>query len=125
MPTDDIDTERQTGVDYRQQILNILHSESDSWAKMTRRLGVTKAYITKLTSQMLADGIIEEREVKENGAGRPQQRLAVSRGQAYSVNIMLRRGSLQGTLNDDNTQRPAVAILNASLPDTFLKTISI
>ena len=119
MRPDDSDGERETGVDYRQQILNILHSENDSRAEMTRRLGVTKAYITKLTSRLLADGIIEEREVKENGAGRPQQLLAVTAGQAYSVNIMLRRGSLQGTLNDYNTQLPATATLNASLPEVM------
>ncbi|WP_233983646.1 MarR family transcriptional regulator [Pectobacterium versatile] len=104
-------------MDYRQQILNILHSESDSRAEMTKRLGVTKAYITKLTSRLLADGIIEEREVKETGTGRPQQLLAVTSGQAYSVNIMLRRGSLQGTLNDYNTQLPLAATINLSMPE--------
>lgn len=106
-------------MDYREQILNILHSESDSRAEMTRRLGVTKAYITKLTSRLLTDGIIEEREVKENGAGRPQQLLAVAPKQAYSINIMLRRGSLQGTLNDYNTRLPASATFDTALPETM------
>ena len=57
-------------MDYRQQILNILHSENESRAEMTRRLGVTKAYITKLTARLLEEGLIEERDVKDTSFGR-------------------------------------------------------
>jgi predicted NBD/HSP70 family sugar kinase len=106
-------------MDYKKQILNILHSEVESRAEMTRRLGVTKAYITKLTSQLLTERIIEEREVKDVAFGRPQQLLAVKSDSAFSVNIMLRKGSLQSTLNDYNTQRPALASLNETLPQTL------
>ena len=104
-------------MDYKKQILNILHSENESRAEMTHRLGVTKAYITKLTSQLLEERLIEEREVKDAAFGRPQQMLAVKRGAFYSVNIMLRKGSFQATLNDYNTQIPALANLTCTLPD--------
>jgi len=90
-------------MDYKKQILNILHSETESRAEMTRRLGVTKAYITKLTSQLLTEELIEEREIKDAPFGRPQQLLAVKQDVAFSVNIMLRRGSFQCSLNDYNT----------------------
>jgi len=96
-----------------------LHSETESRAEMTRRLGVTKAYITKLTSQLLAEQVIEEREVKDVAFGRPQQLLAVKSHRWYSVNIMLRKGSLQGTLNDYNTQLAALASQSCTLPETL------
>lgn len=106
-------------MDYKKQILNILHSETESRAEMTRRLGVTKAYITKLTSQLLAEQVIEEREVKDAAFGRPQQLLAVKSHRWYSVNIMLRKGSLQSTLNDYNTQLAALASQSCTLPETL------
>ncbi|EMV7409332.1 TPA: ROK family protein [Enterobacter soli] len=106
-------------MDYKKQILNILHSEHESRAEMTRRVGVTKAYITKLTSQLLQEGLIEEREIKDITFGRPQQLLAVKGGCAFSVNIMLRKGSFQGTLNDYNTQRDALASHQFSLPESM------
>lgn len=106
-------------MDYKKQILNILHSETESRAQMTRRLGVTKAYITKLTSQLLTERIIEEREVKDVTFGRPQQLLAVKSHRWFSVNIMLRKGSLQSTLNDYNTQLPALASQSCTLPETL------
>jgi hypothetical protein len=62
---------------------------------MTRRLGVTKAYITKLTARLLEEGLIEERDVKDTSFGRPQQCLAVKEGCAWSINIMLRRGAFR------------------------------
>jgi len=104
-------------MDYKKQILNILHSEQASRAEMTQRVGVTKAYITKLTSQLLSEGLIEEREIKDVTFGRPQQLLAVTSGRAFSVNIMLRKGSFQGTLNDYNTQKEALATHAFSLPE--------
>ena len=104
-------------MDYKKQILNILHSELESRAEMTRRLGVTKAYITKLTSQLLDERLIEEREIKDVSFGRPQQLLAVKPGNAFSINIMLRRASLQSTLNDYNTQVAPLAELNETLPE--------
>lgn len=104
-------------MDYRQQILNILHSESESRAEMTRRIGVTKAYITKLTAQLLEEQLIEEREVKDAVFGRPQQCLSVKEGNAWSVNIMLRRGSFQATLNDYHTLKEPLASHHFSLPD--------
>lgn len=111
-------------MDYKQQILNILHSENESRAEMTRRLGVTKAYVTKLTSQLLAERLIEEREVKDVAFGRPQQMLAVKSRVWFSINIMLRKGDLQATLNDYNTQQPALAshhcALNASMTSNDL-----
>lgn len=103
-------------MDYKKQILNILHSENASRAEMTRQLGVTKAYITKLTSQLLAEQLIEEREIKDVTFGRPQQMLAVKSDIGYSVNIMLRKGDLQATLNDYNTQLPALASYTRALP---------
>ena len=106
-------------MDYKKQILNILHSEHESRAEMTRRVGVTKAYITKLTSQLLQEGLIEEREIKDIAFGRPQQMLAVKSGCAFSVNIMLRKGSFQGSLNDYNTQRDALARHQFSLPESM------
>jgi len=106
-------------MDYKKQILNMLHSETESRAEMTRRLGVTKAYITKLTSQLLAEQVIEEREVKDAAFGRPQQLLAVKSHRWYSVNIMLRKGSLQSTLNDYNTQLAALASQSCTLPETL------
>ncbi|TTM52861.1 ROK family protein [Klebsiella quasivariicola] len=104
-------------MDYRQQILNILHSENESRAEMTRRLGVTKAYITKLTARLLEEGLIEERDVKDTSFGRPQQCLAVKEGCAWSINIMLRRGSFQATLNDYRTLNAPLASEQFSLPD--------
>ncbi|VYT78316.1 hypothetical protein [Metakosakonia massiliensis] len=104
-------------MDYKKQILNILHTETESRAEMTRRLGVTKAYITKLTSQLLAEQLIEEREVKDIAFGRPQQLLAVKSCCWYSVNVMLRKGSLQSTLNDYNTQLAALACHDCILPE--------
>ena len=104
-------------MDYKQQILNILHSETESRAEMTRRLGVTKAYITKLTAPLLEAQWIEEREIKDATFGRPQQLLAVKPGRAFSVNIMLRKGSFQGTLNDYNTQLEHCAVYDFTLPD--------
>lgn len=106
-------------MDYKQQILNILHSEAESRAEMTKRLGVTKAYITKLTARLLDEQLIEEREVKDPTFGRPQQLLAVKSAKAWSANIMLRKGSFQGTLNDYNTQLPPLADLHFSLPETM------
>lgn len=106
-------------MDYKKQILNILHSENESRAEMTRRLGVTKAYITKLTSQLLADRLIEEREVKDIAFGRPQQMLAVKSQTWFSVNIMLRRGNLQATLNDYNTQQTALAKYDGALTEVM------
>lgn len=105
-------------MDYKKQILNILHSEAESRAGMTQRLGVTKAYITKLTSLLLANNVIEEREVKDIAFGRPRQLLAVKSGEFYSVNIMLRKGSLQATLNDYNTQANPTASHTVTLPGT-------
>lgn len=104
-------------MDYKKQVLNILHSENASRAEMTLRLGVTKAYVTKLTAPLLASQLIEEREVKDIAFGRPQQMLAVREDLAYSVNVMLRKGDLQATLNDYNTQRPALASHVSALPD--------
>ncbi|WP_434585024.1 ROK family protein [Klebsiella sp. R390] len=104
-------------MDYRQQILNILHSESESRAEMTRRLGVTKAYTTKLTARLLEEQLIEEREIKDAAFGRPQQCLSVKEGNAWSVNIMLRRGSFQGTLNDYYTLKAPLASHQFSLPE--------
>lgn len=106
-------------MDYKKQILNILHSETESRAEMTRRLGVTKAYITKLTSQLLSERVIEEREVKDVAFGRPQQLLAVKSHCWFSVNIMLRKGSLQSTLNDYNTQVSTLANHSCTLPETM------
>lgn len=103
-------------MDYKKQILNILHSECESRAAMTRRLGITKAYVTKLTSQLLEEQVIEEREVKESAFGRPQQLLAATPGLFFSVNIMLRKGQLQAMLNDFNTQIPVLANHTISLP---------
>ncbi|WP_338463565.1 helix-turn-helix domain-containing protein [Franconibacter daqui] len=103
-------------MNYRKQILNILYSEPESRAEMTRRIGVTKAYITKLTSQLLAEGLIEERDVKDAAFGRPQQLLAVKANLWFSVNIMLRRGSFQATLNDYNTRLDALASHHVTLP---------
>ncbi|HCP25799.1 N-acetylglucosamine repressor [Pantoea sp. PA1] len=103
-------------MDYKKQILNILHSECESRAEMTRRLGVTKAYVTKLTSQLLEERVIEERDVKDSAFGRPQQLLAATPGQFFSVNITLRKGQLQAMLNDFNTQVPALAHHRISLP---------
>lgn len=104
-------------MDYKKQILNILHSENESRAEMTRRLGVTKAYITKLTSQLLADRLIEEREVKDVTFGRPQQMLAVKTHTWFSINIMLRKGNLEATLNDYNTQQPVLASYDCALAE--------
>lgn len=104
-------------MDYKQQILKILHSEMESRAEMTRRLGVTKAYITKLTSQLLDAQLIEEREIKDVTFGRPQQLLAVKNGQAFSINIMLRKGSFQGTLNDYNTAIAPLSVHHCTLPE--------
>lgn len=106
-------------MDYKKQILNILHSENESRAEMTRRLGVTKAYITKLTSQLLAERLIEEREVKDITFGRPQQMLAVKSYAWYSVNIMLRRGNVQASLNDYNTQLPPLTTHTRMLPEVM------
>ncbi|KQN61777.1 MULTISPECIES: helix-turn-helix domain-containing protein [unclassified Erwinia] len=103
-------------MDYKKQILNILHSENASRAEMTRRLGVTKAYITKLTAQLLAEGLIEEREMADVTFGRPQQRLAVKSGSLFSINIMLRKSSLQATLNDYQTQAAPLASHQILLP---------
>ncbi len=74
-------------MDYKKQILNILHSECESRAEMTRRLGVTKAYVTKLTSQLLEERVIEERDVKDSAFGRPQQLLAATRA-SFSASIL-------------------------------------
>ncbi|WP_142501712.1 ROK family transcriptional regulator [Klebsiella sp. 2680] len=104
-------------MDYKQQILNILHSEAKSRTEITKRLGVTKAYITKLTARLLDEQLIEEREIKDPTFGRPQQLLAVKTGQAWSANIMLRKGSFQATLNDYNTQPPPLATLSFPLPE--------
>ncbi|MGY5956996.1 ROK family protein [Kosakonia sp. BK9b] len=104
-------------MDYKKQILNILHSGMASRAEMTRQLGVTKAWITKLTSPLLAEQWIEEREIKDVSFGRPQQLLAVKAGRAFSINIMLRKGSFQGTLNDYNTLVEPLAIHHTTLPD--------
>ena len=106
-------------MDYRQQILNILHSESESRAEMARRLGVTKAYVTKLTARLLEERLIEEREIKDATFGRPQQCLSVKEGNAWSVNIMLRRGSLQGTLNDYHTLKAPLASNQFNLPENM------
>lgn len=84
---------------------------------MTRRLGVTKAYITKLTARLLGEQLIEEREIKDAAIGRPQQCLSVKAGNAWSVNIMLRRGSFQGTLNDYHTLEAPLASHQFSLPE--------
>jgi predicted NBD/HSP70 family sugar kinase len=43
--------------------------------------------------------------------------LTVKPGHFFSVNIMLRKGNLQATLNDYNTHLAALATLNISLPD--------
>lgn len=104
-------------VDYRQKILNILHSESESRAEITKRLGVTKAYITKLTSRLLEEQLIEEREVKDTVLGRPQQRLSVKEGRAWSINIMLRQCRFQGTINDYHTQKEPLASYQSRLPE--------
>ncbi len=49
--------------------------------------------------------------------GRPQQLLAVKNGQAFSINIMLRKGSFQGTLNDYNTVIAPLSVHHCALPE--------
>lgn len=104
-------------MDYKKQILNILHSEAASRAEITQRLGITKAYVSKLTAQLLDEQLIEEREIKDVTFGRPQQLLAVKAGRVLSVNMMLRRSSLQSTLNDYNTLVEPLAGHQFALPE--------
>ncbi|MCL2892630.1 ROK family protein [Brenneria tiliae] len=119
-------------MDYKKQVLNILHSTSESRAEMTKKLGITKAYITKITASLIQAGLIEEREIKDISFGRPQQMLAVTPGRFFSVNMMLRQSGLQATLNDFNTTRPALAACSrpltgllspAQLGDIIMETI--
>ncbi|MCU5774342.1 hypothetical protein N5923_15460 [Erwiniaceae bacterium BAC15a-03b] len=102
-------------MDYKQQILNILHSAVESRVSMTKTLQITKAWVTKLTSSLLEAGIIEAREVKDSPFGRPQQMLAVKARQFYSLNIMMRSYGLQATLNDYNTLQPTAAAVEYPL----------
>ncbi|WP_279028095.1 NagC family transcriptional regulator [Gibbsiella quercinecans] len=102
-------------MDYKQQILNILHSTPASRVAMTKTLNITRAYMTKLTAALLSDGIIEECEVKDAPLGRPQQLLAVKTGRLFSINVMIRTYGLQASLNDYNTTRPALATANYPL----------
>ncbi|WP_178113016.1 hypothetical protein [Acerihabitans arboris] len=81
-------------MDYKKQILKILLSLLESRAEMTRQLGVTKAYITKLSFSLITVELIEELEIKDVTFGRPQQVLTVEAGNFFSVNIMLRKGNL-------------------------------
>lgn len=106
-------------MDYREQILNILHTTPESRVTMTRKLNITKAWVTKITSALLAAGIIEEHEVRDTAFGRPQQLLTVKKNQFFSVTIMMRSYGLQATLNDYQTGEAPRAALDEAIDGTM------
>lgn len=96
-------------MNFRHQILNILHSASESRTPLALEMGVTKAYVTKLTAGLINDGIIKEASQQEIPFGRPVTLLTVVTARYFSVNILIREHHLFATLNDYNTTVSALA----------------
>ncbi len=96
-------------MNFRHQLLNILHSSPESRISLAQQLEVTRPYITKLTNVLLNEGIIEQTEQQSSGGGRPRTLLTVKKRHYYSLNIMVRALSLEATLDDYNTGEKSVS----------------
>jgi N-acetylglucosamine repressor len=95
-------------MNFRHQLLNILHSAPESRISLAEQLEVTRPYITKLTNALLEEGVIEQTEQLSSGGGRPRTLLAARKRQYFSLNIMVRELTLEATLNDYHTGEPSL-----------------
>lgn len=95
-------------MNYRQQLLNSLLIAPASRATLAQQLGVTRAYMTRLSSELIAQGIIVEEGAQEGDFGRPQMLLALAQGRYYSISVMVRGYRLEAYLCD--YARPTVTL---------------
>ncbi|ERK09090.1 transcriptional regulator [Pantoea sp. AS-PWVM4] len=115
-------------MNFRHELLNMLHSAPESRISLAEQLEVTRPYITKLTNALLAEGVIEQTEQLSSGGGRPRTLLAVRKRQYFSLNIMVRELTVEATINDYHTGEMALAAetMTFSAPVTltlFIETV--
>ncbi|MFT4274657.1 MAG: ROK family protein [Pantoea sp.] len=113
-------------MNFRHELLNMLHSAPESRISLAEQLEVTRPYITKLTNALLAEGVIEQTEQLSSGGGRPRTLLAVRKRQYFSLNIMVRELTVEATINDYHTGELALAAetMAFSAPVTLARFIS-
>lgn len=86
----------------RRRILGLLQREPMSRAELARQMGLTRAAISLITEELIADGLIREskRPLSLSGPGRTPTALRLCEGACYSVGISLGRRHIRIGIED-------------------------
>lgn len=86
----------------RRRLLGLLRQKPTSRAELSRSMGLTRAAISLIADELIAEGVIREssQQPEPNGPGRTPTMLKISGGAYYAMGVSLRRSGCKVGLED-------------------------